>query len=292
MVGQECLICRELANGPGPSLGPFRVYHCGRCGFRWVDRGDLARAGNGASFQDYPHNAFLRRHFEAMKPLYRRGLQQRVARALPGKDLAHCSFLDIGCANGEYLWAARSLGFGQVAGVEVDAVAAGNARAFAPVNEDAGALPGSSFDVVQLKNIVANLRDFRSLLTQWVALAKPGGAVFVDAPNEDSLAAAVHRRRYRGGASYGYLRPPHIVNGFGKESLTRLVMQCGLTTTSARVVWIGHPLAPYRSSAMDPVGWLGRILPGTGALLVVDCQRPAAAAAPSPAGAHAAQDRA
>jgi len=291
-VEGDCLICEERAARPPVALGSFRVYRCAGCGFRWVDRDDLDRAGSDASFQDYPHNAFLRRHFEAMKPLYLRGLQQRVARALPGRDLARCSFLDVGCANGEYLWAAQSLGFGVAAGVEVDAVAAGRARAFGPVSQDMCALPEASFEVVQLKNVVANLRDFRAFLMACVALAKPGGAVFVDAPNEDSLAAALRRRRPGGRrrGAYGYLRPPHVINGFGKESLTRLVTQCGLAPTFCRTVWIGHPLAPYRPSALDPMRMLGRLLPGAGALLIVECRRGAAPEAARAATSHPAHE--
>jgi SAM-dependent methyltransferase len=285
LVAEGCLICEQRAARPPVALGPFRVYRCAGCGFRWVDRDDLDRVGSDASFQDYPHNAFLRRHFEAMKPLYRRGLQQRVARALPGADLAHCSFLDVGCANGEYLWAAQALGFGAVTGVEVDAVAARHARAFGPVGTDLDALVQASFDVVQVKNVVACLRDFRAFLMTCVALAKPGGAVFVDTPNEAGLAAAL--RRWRPGGrrrrSYGYLRPPHVINGFGKESLTRLVTQCGLTPTLCRAVWIGHPLAPYRPGAMDPMRVVGGLLPGAGALLILEGRRPVSAQAASPA---------
>lgn len=275
----SCLICQGRAKDTRVQLGAFRVYQCRRCHFRWIGRDDLDTSGCDPSFRDYPHNALLRRHFEAMKHRYLRGLQQRVARSLGGTQLADRSFLDVGCANGEYLWAAKTLGFGKVVGAEVDEVAAEQARAYGQVETDLSALPESSFDLVQVKNVLANVREFRAMLMRSSALVKPAGVLFIDVPNEDSLSAGWRRwllaGRLAAPSRYGYLCPPHVVNGFGQKSFQLLLTQCGLSIMRLRTVWIGHPLAPYRSGWMNPMTPLTRLLTSKGALLISECRRPA-----------------
>jgi SAM-dependent methyltransferase len=275
-VRSGCLVCSGAASRVHVAKGVC-VQRCRSCGFRWATREELHAQAPAPSYQDYRHNRILRQGFEAMKPQYLAGLKQRVARNFPDRSPAELSFVDVGCANGEYLWAAREMGFGTVVGVEIDEVSAANAREFGDVAREASSLPEASFDVVQVKNVLGNVVDFREFLTQSAALARPGGVVLVDVPNEDAFSAAGYRLACRlhlgSGTRYGHLSPPYMVNGFGRRSLGLLLSQVGLRVIWQRTMYVGHVLIPYRTRSWHTV--LGAVATrvGRGPMLLTESTR-------------------
>jgi len=148
------------------------------------------------------------------------GLLQRVG--------ARGRLLDVGCATGSFMMAARRIGFTDIHGVDVAAasVAVAQRRGFDAVAGDFSAhmfAPGR-FDVVSMWNTLEHLPDPFIFATEaWRVLA-PGGYLVVSMPNCNSLSVALLRRRYR------YIALEHL-NYFTPATLRTL-----LTRTGFRVV--------------------------------------------------------
>jgi SAM-dependent methyltransferase len=259
----------------------FKIWRCGECTFTWIDRSDLARPEAAASYQDYAYNRGLRNDFEQMKPLYIKGLQQRISRTLGDRSLKNYAFLDVGCANGEYLWTAKSIGFSRVAGVEIDSSAAKQASVYGEVADDVCKFTPSSFDVVQIKNVLTNIPDFVGFLTSCLKVLKPDGALLIDVLNQDSCTAILrsiwtrdYQERVGGTSKYGYLRPPYVINGFNKASLKELFRRFDLTQTWLGSSYPGNYYLPYSevtSSVKQALFW-GFSMVGKGAYLLTEAK--------------------
>lgn len=274
------LCCSNNILQRGTAEEIFKIWYCRKCTFTWVDRNDLAKPEAEAFYEDYGYNQNLRSTFEQMKPLYFKGLQKRVSRTLGNRSLQNCAFLDIGCANGEYLWTAKSLGFGVVAGVEIDSVSAKQASSYGEVTDDVCKFPPASFDVVQIKNVLGNINDFVSFLNSSLKVLKPNGVLLIDVLNQDSgtaLLRSILMRDYqeREGASskYGYLRPPYVINGFNKASLNELFRRFDLIPIWLRSAYpIGNCYLPYTkdSNFVKKALFTGFSMVGKGAYLLAE----------------------
>lgn len=279
---ENCPLCSSTnISKCGTAEGIFKVWQCGECMFNWVDRSDLAKPEAAPSYEDYNHNQNLRNQFEQMKPLYTKGLQQRISRTLGDRSLQDCSFLDVGCANGEYLWTAKSLGFGVVAGVEIDSVSAKQASAYGEVTDDVSKFPPVSFDVVQIKNVLGNIPDFISVMNSSIKVLKPNGVLLIDVLNQDSLIANLrsivmndYQERVGGSSKYGYLRPPYVINGFKKASLKRLFKRFNLTPIWMETSYPGSSYLPYYevSNFVNKAFLAGVSTAGKGPFLLADAK--------------------
>jgi SAM-dependent methyltransferase len=235
-----------------------------------VDRRDL-RSGNAADYNDYPYNCKLLDRFDAMKDLYVRGLRKGVESLLSGRDIAAAAFLDVGCANGEYLWAAKEIGFGTVAGVEIDRVATETARRFGEVVGSLGSLSVRQFDAIQMKNMISNVVDFSSMVQSCVGMLNPNGVMIVDVPNQGSLTSIVRKCLSRIGMryTYGFIRPPYLVNGFNRRSLGVLLQRSGLEAIRITTAGVGSDLVPTGAT------FVGRMAStfGAGSILISESTR-------------------
>jgi SAM-dependent methyltransferase len=176
-----------------------------------------------------------------MRPKYVRGLRRRILGHF--ETMADRGFLDVGCANGEYLDSARELGLNPVVGVEIDAEAAAKARIFGPVHasmKDAG----GPFDVVQCKNVLSNIEDFDGFFADLLSLTKPGGVLFLDVLNQFGLVARAKKMLGRP----GILRPPFVINGFSKAAVRALAAKHGAQVRTLQTTYSGSDLLPYRES--------------------------------------------
>jgi SAM-dependent methyltransferase len=103
------------------------------------------------------------------------------------------SFLDVGCGMGRYLIAAQRLGF-DVLGFEPSA---NHARVAVqhfnlPVITDyfsANRVAGKKFDLAILSHVIEHIYDPKSFIHELVGVLKPGGALIVITPNNESLLA-------------------------------------------------------------------------------------------------------
>lgn len=117
----------------------------------------------------------------------------------PGK------LLDIGCGNGAFLARATEMGW-QVQGCEVDPKAVTTCRnigldviegdAFQP------AFTADSFDVITMSHVIEHVVDQQALLRRVNTLLRPGGILWLAAPNPKSIGLGLFR------SSWSELHPP------------------------------------------------------------------------------------
>jgi 2-polyprenyl-3-methyl-5-hydroxy-6-metoxy-1,4-benzoquinol methylase len=143
--------------------------------------------------------------------------------------------LDIGCGDGHLL---RQIGDGSphalaLEGVELPGEAADAARAHGivvyPGRIEEVALPDGAFDLVIMNQLIEHVRDPVEVLRRVARPLAPGGHLFIETPNVDSLDARLFRRRYWG----GYHLPRHF-HLFDTRALARLVERAGLVTVAQR----------------------------------------------------------
>jgi SAM-dependent methyltransferase len=223
------------------------VWHCHKCAFDWVDRTDLQETESPALYQDYSYNQSIHDTFLGMREHYRAGLLSRIERYYSKDDIRQLTFLDVGCANGEYMATALDLGMASMTGVEIDQTAARNARQYGTVVEDVNLLQ-THFDVVQIKNVLTNIPDFAGFLNDCVAHLKPTGVLFLDVLNPVGLTSTVRKIRFalkRDLPRYGILRPPHVINAFSEENIVTLLQARNLQLLCARQGYYGSNQVPY-----------------------------------------------
>jgi 2-polyprenyl-3-methyl-5-hydroxy-6-metoxy-1,4-benzoquinol methylase len=123
----------------------------------------------------------------------------------PGRRL-----LDVGCGNGQFLVWARELGW-ECHGVELDAAAASVAReqgisVLGSSLEELERGAAGSFDAITLSHVIEYVHDPIDMLRRCRDLLRPGGYVWLETPNTESLGYS----RY--GASWrGLETPRHLV---------------------------------------------------------------------------------
>jgi SAM-dependent methyltransferase len=164
--------------------------------------------------------------------------------------------LDVGCASGAFLQAAADAGW-KVVGVEpspvlcdkAEAAVAGRGDVIRGTLEDAD-LPPASFDVVTLWDVLEHVADPVNFLRLCGSLSRPGGHLFVNVPDLDSLPARLFKKRWP------LLLPEHL-RYFDRRSL-RL---CG---EQAAWTWLRFGRRPASFSAAYVLYRLGQHgVPGT-----------------------------
>lgn len=146
---------------------------------------------------------------------------RHLPRPKPGNRL-----LDIGCGNGDFLARAKDGGW-EVEGVEPDPVAAEVARARG-LNVHVGTVAAvrnqyESFDGITLSHVVEHVYDSAALLRECYKLLKPGGWIWIETPNIESLGNKRFGKNWRG------LEPPRHLLIFNRSSLLRSLAKAGFT---------------------------------------------------------------
>jgi SAM-dependent methyltransferase len=148
---------------------------------------------------------------------------------------ADARVLDIGCGDGHLL---RQIGDAyphalRLEGVELsgDAVLAARANGITvyPGQIEEVELPERAFDLIIMNQLIEHVRDPVEVLQRVARALAPGGHLFIETPNVDSLDARLFRRRYWG----GYHLPRHF-HLFGTAALARLVERAGLVAVTQR----------------------------------------------------------
>ena len=132
--------------------------------------------------------------------------------------------LDVGCGNGRFLKLAEEMGW-LAEGIDLDPVAVKTARerGFAARCGTIDVLHEVSerYDAITLSHVIEHVYDPLSLLRNLYRLLKPGGTLWLETPNLDSLGHA----RY--GSAWRDLDPPRHLVLFNPQSLADLVRQAG-----------------------------------------------------------------
>jgi SAM-dependent methyltransferase len=130
--------------------------------------------------------------------------------------------LDIGSGTGDFLHIASSRGW-QVEGIELSESSAKRANQllggdFVRVGTlDDCNLSSDSYDLITSYHVIEHLIDPVSMLNEIYNLLKPGGIVFLETPNMESIGAMIR------GAKWSNIKPPEHINYFNPASLG-----CGL----------------------------------------------------------------
>jgi 2-polyprenyl-3-methyl-5-hydroxy-6-metoxy-1,4-benzoquinol methylase len=133
--------------------------------------------------------------------------------------------LDVGCGNGQFLQMVRQMGW-RGFGVETDAAAAAVARSqgseiIAARLDDLGPEHDSSFDAVTLSHVIEHVPTPLDLLRDCWRLLKPGGYLWLETPNADSMGYEIYGSNWR-----GLEAPRHLVL-FTAASLQLNLRQAG-----------------------------------------------------------------
>lgn len=155
-------------------------------------------------------------------------------RHLPALPSSGGRLLDVGCGNGGFLSIATQAGW-CAEGIDFDAAAIEVAKAR---GLDAR-LGGSElldekkeyYDVITLCHVIEHIHNPVKLLHQLYSSLKPGGTLWLDTPNLQSIGA----RRF--GASWRDLDPPRHLVLFNPNSLRRCLYEAGFS--SLRQYWRG-----------------------------------------------------
>jgi 2-polyprenyl-3-methyl-5-hydroxy-6-metoxy-1,4-benzoquinol methylase len=174
----------------------------------------------------YP-NAFPGGQYAAMLfPRKRAYLDVFYARHLETATGDNKRLLDVGCGNGEFLQFAAHLGW-QAEGIDVDAAAVAAARA-AGCNVTHGSLDALPFAAdtyrhVVLSHVIEHVYEPLKLLRRCLALLAPGGRLWLQTPNLQSVGHEVFGPSWRG------LEPPRHLVLFDRRSLTAVLGEAGFS---------------------------------------------------------------
>ncbi len=197
---RECRDCGLVYTSPRPSSAALLA------GYEGNEDPDYARESDARCMNAYLSLAVLRRH-------------------LPTGRL-----LEVGCANGYFLNAARTSY--EVVGVEPSRWARDHARKrlgidIADATLEEARFADASFDVVAFIDVIEHVPDPLGMLREAARIVRPGGIVYLVTPDVESVSA-----RVLGGRWWG-LRPAHIYY-FSRASMTRMLEKAGFHVEYAR----------------------------------------------------------
>lgn len=231
-VAAETIISWEGHEGPRVARAKgFDIVACTVCGFthalplpRASDMEEAYREEYYAS--EKPTFLTHAREDQAWAELAQNDRLEIFERLLPA---SRRRLLDIGSGPGFFLKAAMARGW-NATGIEPSRQAAAHARALgATVVEgffDArSACEMDFFDVVHLNNVLEHIADPIGLLTLAAELLESGGLLCVNVPNDFSPLQIAGRAAV--GATEWWIAPPHHLNYFDFDSLSRLVERLG-----------------------------------------------------------------
>ena len=174
------------------------------------------------------------------------------------------SFLDVGCAGGASLVAARTLGF-EVTGIEPSRWMAEFGRKTYGVDIRQGTLEADtfapqSFDLISLWDVLEHIPDPNELLRIVLGLLKPGGVFIVTYPDIGSLAQKILRDRWP------FWLSVHL-NYYTPKTMRVQLEKSGFQVLEFRSYWMTLPLhyTLERAAAyIPPMGAVAKLVRGVG----------------------------
>ena len=238
------------------SIAPGRILRCRECGFGFRETrfaaqqlADLYRHMDAGVYQAEVENRRRTgaRHLRIV---------ERFAR--PGR------LLDVGCASGVFLSLAANAGW-EATGVEPSEALseqaaqalAGRGAVYRAILEETS-LPHQHYDAITLWDVLEHVPDPLDMLRRCAALLRPGGLLFLNVPDLDSLQARLLGRRWP------LLLAEHL-NYFNRPSLRRCAAKAGLELMHCdrRRAFFSAGYVCYRLAqhAIPGASWLHRRLP-------------------------------
>lgn len=106
----------------------------------------------------------------------------------------------------------------------------------ADLNSERVDFPDGKFDGIRICHVLEHLTDLRVLRGEIRRLLKPGGLVYLETPNENSLrvpSCSVYREQ---GGAFNFRDDPSHVRPLGTEALRLFVEESGLEVLAAEVI--------------------------------------------------------
>lgn len=215
-------------------LGERRFVRCSRCGVQVLDPApedvELERE-YGADYPPFALAASAPSLLTRLRTGWYTARKEGWVRGLRFK-----SVLDVGCGTGEFLISLRRRGI-DVHGVEPSTFAASYAAA-AGLDVFQGNvgefLPGRTFDLITLWNVIEHLRKPTDDLNRLRQLLAPGGTIVVLTPDVGSYQARAFGRDWAG------LEVPKHLQLFDGSSLRALATNAGLSLARVRPARVDH----------------------------------------------------
>jgi 2-polyprenyl-3-methyl-5-hydroxy-6-metoxy-1,4-benzoquinol methylase len=265
-VSQQCPICdrpptkylgRRGGSAHREHLGvETEIWRCGRCGLTFPNPMPVPVGGPDQHYAVSP-DSYFEHHDTPNKMKNAAGLLTQ-AEALVGRK---GTLLDIGAGRGELLQTGVKLGW-RVVGIEPSTTFAAHAAQLSgaevrrePVEQCGFA--SSSFDVVILGAVLEHLYNPDETIREISRILRPGGALFVDVPNERGLYFVLGNlyQKLRGRDWVVNLAPtfsPFHVFGFSPKSLRALLAKHGFRPELWHV-YGGVSLVPARTGLLSLV---------------------------------------
>ena len=261
---QVCPICKVLptkfVGRRGGSAHRARlgveceIWRCGECGLVFPNPMPVPVKGVSQHYE-LDTDDFFQHHNLDDKTRGAQALLKQAETLIGGKG----RILDIGAGRGEFLRAASDNGWIAV-GIEPSASFADHAAKYSGVEIKREPLeqcdfPDGSFDVVILAAVLEHLYNPDEIIEEIARILRPGGALFVDVPNEQGL-------YFRAGNLYQRLRgrdwsvnvaptfDPFHIFGFNPRALRKLLNKLGFEIKDWRV-YGGKSFLPQRSGLVS-----------------------------------------
>ena len=199
--------------------------------------------------------------------------------------------LDIGCSTGQFLSAARQIGWvGQ--GLEYSPDSSRVARELRGLDVKTGVLsadtyPPDNFDVITLWDVIEHLPDPCGTMRHIARILAPGGLLVLKTPNVDGMYPRASLRIAKVLGFWGHAEPPGHLFQFSAKTLTLAVQQAELEVVSVHQQRIpisysfGAPKQWFRSAKWAaycalfvPMAILGPVL-ASGDDITLVCRKPA-----------------
>ena len=258
MENVKCCLCKaESAHKLYHKQG-FDIVRCGQCGLVYVNprlsgeeinriyASESYYYGEGLGYRDYVGDYYSHMY------LANRRLDLLEKSCEKGK------LLDVGCAHGFFLSAARERGW-EVYGVEISKLASDYAREKYGLNvinkslEDTH-FPNKFFDVVTMWDVLEHLGDPPAVMVEVKRILRKDGFVFLQVPNFSGFQSRLMRGRWKD------IKPPYHLWYFTPKTLSQLVNSKGFS-----IVRIGGGKSPvslkrFLSKHGLGHGWITKIL--------------------------------
>ena len=227
-------------------IGENPILHCPLCG---SDQVKTKRTSNACSFvvcricslcftHPYPENSSLFDDYfwtkeytdnfdEYIEPIFNsfKIKIQKVEHIIQRKVR---SFLDVGCGNGLYLYAADRFGIKNI-GTDIDNKNIEFARR---KGLNAICIPiekletTNRFDFIHLKSVLHLVECPKTMIEVTRKLLSPDGLIYIEVPNQASLFSLL--RKFRDRNTFGQLQPPFRNRAYSMKTLKYLLRETGL----------------------------------------------------------------
>ena len=240
-----------------------RIVRCGACSHLYPDPMPFPAKDLDGLYKDT--SGYFQGHDVEAKKSFGLSLLSQFEKALERRG----RYLDVGCGRGELLWAAREAGW-EYEGVDPSSTYLGWAQQHLGVEGRIGTLeeahfPDNHFDAISMGGVIEHLYEpYKTLQEVWRVL-RPGGCLWLDAPNEDGLYMRIGNIYMRVLGRDWVINlaptfPPYHVQGFNQHSLKKLLARVGFDIERLEVWGAVWPFTGERSLRKRIEYWLAEFV--------------------------------